>query len=157
MVLVHVPVVFGEGYLAGNCIGVGQHWGERYSLHGLGPLDAGQLEQVRRDLAGDLLPGVLELGLMNCEFTDAICHALVRSPLARQLTALDLSLGTLSDEGARALAEGATALPALQRLNVDENYLTDAGVQTLQGHGWDVTADSQDIPDEDHRYVSVGE
>jgi hypothetical protein len=117
----------------------------------------GSIEDVEPLLAGDRLHGVLELGLMNCEFTDAICHALVRSPLACQLTALDLSLGTMSDEGARALAEDAAALPALERLNVVENYLTDAGVRTLQGHGWDVTADRQDLPDEDHRYVSVGE
>ena len=94
---------------------------------------------------------------MNCEFTDAICHALVQSPLARQLTALDLSLGTMSDEGARALVDGAAALPALKRLDVEENYLTDEGVRALQGCGWELTAGEQDVPDEDYRYVSVGE
>jgi uncharacterized protein (TIGR02996 family) len=117
----------------------------------------GTLEDIEPLLSGENLKKVTHLGLMNCEFTDAICHALPRSAIAAQLEVLDLSLGTMSDEGARALAEGAGAFPRLRRLDVAQNFLTDAGVQALEGAGWEVAAYEQEEPDEGHRYVTVGE
>jgi uncharacterized protein (TIGR02996 family) len=57
-------------------------------------------------LQGARMPELATLGIMNCELTDALVELLPRSALLPRLRELDLSMGTLSDEGARTLVDG---------------------------------------------------
>jgi len=117
----------------------------------------GTINDLEPILAAEGLPQLRELGLMNCELTDEICERLPGAAVAGLIERLDLSMGTMSDAGARALAAGREAFGRLERLDVSMNYLTDAGVQALRGLCPSVIVGEQQEGDEGERYVTVGE
>ncbi|HEU0030177.1 MAG TPA: TIGR02996 domain-containing protein [Kofleriaceae bacterium] len=133
--LVHLDVWFGQDNYGGDCTA----------------------DDVAKLLARTDLPKLTHLGLMNCEFVDAAIPLLVRSPIAKQLVELDLSLGCLSDEGAQLLATHADAFPALQKLDVSQSYLTGDGIGALRKLAKTVVADDQRTGEDDDRYAAVGE
>lgn len=104
------------------------------------------------------LPRLRHLGLMNSQFADELPVALARSKLLPQLRELDLSMGTMTDEGARAIAQHRDAFKHLDRLNVSINYLSKAGVAALKGIAKNLEAGKQRA-DEDpaYRHPAVGE
>jgi hypothetical protein len=69
------------------------------------------------------LPALKSLALKNAVFTDELVHRMARSPLLHQLHELDLSLGCLTDAGARALLKHRSKFAHLRRLNLAENTL----------------------------------
>ncbi|HSK01883.1 MAG TPA: WGR domain-containing protein [Kofleriaceae bacterium] len=104
------------------------------------------------------LPALRHLGLMNSEFADALPEALARSRLLPQLRELDLSMGTMTDAGARAIAEHRDAFKHLDRLNVSINYLSKAGVAALKGVAKNLEAGQQRADeDPEYRHPAVGE
>lgn len=84
-------------------------------------------------LAGTKLPKLRSLGLTNQELGDELCQRLVTAKIVPQLEELDLSMSTMTDAGARILHANAAKFQHLARINVDQNYLTPAGVELLQG------------------------
>lgn len=114
-----------------------------------------------KDLAavfdGKAFPAVKHLGLCNAQFTDDIARELVRSKILGQLRSLDLSQGTLGDEGATALVEHAKALSKIEKIDLHESYLSDAMCEQLTAAFGDrVDTSAQGDPDDD-RYVQISE
>jgi hypothetical protein len=112
--------------------------------------------------AGVATPNVVDLGLKNAEFSDALAAALVASPLAARIEKLDLGEGTLSDAGANTLADAAGRLGALKHFALDHAYLSDAGAKRLEkAFGTRLQLGELCTPDEydgeKHYYVAVGE
>lgn len=99
---------------------------------------------------------LVALGVRNCDFVDEVARALPRAACAATLETLDLSMGTLSDDGARALAAHADAFPALARIDVSESLLTATGIGELRDAFANVIALDQRAA-RNGRYVSVGE
>lgn len=137
---------------------------ERASLW-LGSRDYGALWKVG-ELApifdGTFGPKVTHLGLMNAEMTDDICRALGGSKILKRLRSLDLSMGTMMSDGAKALVEAKKAFSHLEALSVDDNHLSKADVALLKRElGSKVFSKSQREADVDegrvYRYVSVSE
>ena len=118
---------------------------------------SGGLDDVRPILEGRGLPALRELGLCNSEFADELAGVLGKSPVLRQLRVLDLSNGTLGDDGARALLASAPAFAHLERIDLRENYLSDEMVEAVEKLCPVVHARGQRDGDEGDRYVSVGE
>lgn len=110
-------------------------------------------------LAGVTFPHVRHLGLRNAAFTNELARELPGSAIAPRLESLDLSLGTLDDEAAQALANAASSLPKLKTLNIGENFLTAPVIAAVRTafRGVEVVSDGQKDIDGDYRYVSVGE
>jgi hypothetical protein len=81
-------------------------------------------------LGGERTPRLRHLGIANNELLDELCALLARSPLLSRLRSLDLSLGTMSDAGALALA--ASGVTGLDTIDVTDNFLTDAGLAALR-------------------------
>lgn len=107
---------------------------------------------------GTAFPRLKYLGLRNSEIADDIAGVIAQAPVASQLETLDLSLGTLSDEGARALLK----LPRdarLQRLDVHHNFLGAAIVKQLKTLPFILNVAEQQEEDEDMggRFVAIGE
>jgi len=75
-------------------------------------------------LDGGGLPALRVLGLCNSPRSDAIAATVVGAPVTARLTELDLSLGTLGDEGAEALIAGRAALSHLRRLDLHHHYVS---------------------------------
>jgi len=106
------------------------------------------------DLLRALPPTLVELGIMNTVHSDDVAALLPTLPVARQLRALDLGLGTLGDAGARELTR--RALPALEELRVQRSYISAAALGALKQWCPRVLGEAARNPDS-QRYVSVSE
>lgn len=109
------------------------------------------------------------LGLKNCDDQDSIVQAVFDSPVINHLQTLDLSLGTLTDEGAQYIL-GAPSLGSIRHLDLSFHYLSDEMVTRLEQYATqrgitiDLTDQQEADADEDdegeveyYRYVSIGE
>lgn len=113
-------------------------------------------------LAGTNLPKLQSLGLKNGEFHDELARALVDAPILVQLESLDLSMGTLTDEGAQTILDHAGAFAHLRALDLTENFVSaamgDRFVATLPNAEIGEPKESWGDPgDYNYFYVSVGE
>ena len=79
------------------------------------------IDDIKSLLNTDKLPKLKYLGLRNCEIIDDVIPLLADSPLFKQVEVLDLSLGNLSNKGAKALAK--TDLSHLKKLIIDHHYV----------------------------------
>ena len=129
----------------------------------LGTSDYGgnsSIDDLMPILSGKLFSHLIYLGLRNSEYSDAIAEALVRAQVIEQIRVLDLSMGTLGDEGATALLS-CPAVDKLDILNVAENYLSKNMVEQLSQLNCQVMAQQQrrrrNINGAEYRYWSVTE
>src|SRR5262249_46896481 len=88
------------------------------------------------------LKGLAELTVNLFTHGDEGCAEMGRSGVLRDLEVLDLSYGTITDEGAHALAAG-TDWSRLKKLVVTGNYLSTTGVRLLRRTGVSVVAARQ--------------
>ena len=75
-----------------------------------------------------------------------MARAVAASPILERVRELDLSLGNLSDDGARALL-AAPAVRRLEKLDLHHHYVSPAVVAELKGLGILVDADDPQQPD----------
>jgi uncharacterized protein (TIGR02996 family) len=109
-------------------------------------------------LDGSLFPALTHLGLKNAEMTDGIAEELVSSAMLARLRSVDLSMGTLSDDGARVLLRQAPAWRHLERLDVSASFLSPPMIGELSRVGPAIEAGNQKESHEPgHRYVSMRE
>ncbi|RYD78589.1 MAG: DUF1427 family protein, partial [Verrucomicrobiaceae bacterium] len=119
----------------------------------------GSIEDLRPIFTGNLFPSLKYLGLRNSKVADAIATELVSSPVLTRIEVLDLSLGTLSDDGGAALA-GSEAVKKLRKLDLHYNFLSAEMQAKLQALPIEVDVDRSDTDpnaDDDDRYVAVSE
>ncbi|WP_433341659.1 STM4015 family protein [Micromonospora sp. CA-111912] len=113
-------------------------------------------------LAGERFPALRRLGLCNSEIADDIAEALAAAPVVKRLEALDLSLGTLGDRGALALA-GGQPLTHLAKLDLSHHYASEDTVAAVKAALPGVWVDLSDPQEEDedegetYRYTAVSE
>ncbi|MFO0810611.1 MAG: STM4015 family protein [Gemmataceae bacterium] len=117
----------------------------------------GGVEDLQPILAGKAFPHLKYLGLRNSDIVDDIAPVIVNAPILRQLEVLDLSNGTMTDAGGRALLNLPTDLP-LHELNLSHHYMTnDMVVQLLKTLPFPVIVDDGQDPDDEWRSVVVSE
>lgn len=120
---------------------------------------AGTADMIQPIFDAKGLGKVKHLGLKNAEFTDDIAKLIAGSKILKQLETLDLSMGCLTIEGAKAIVAHKDAFKHLKVLNVEDNAMSDEAVAMLEGVAKEVRTGSQseDRVEEDSRYTSVGE
>ncbi|WP_327233412.1 STM4015 family protein [Streptomyces sp. NBC_01317] len=112
-------------------------------------------------LAGSRLPRLRYLGLRNSQIQDEIAAALAGAPVVAGLETLDLSMGTLGDDGVAALLAG-QPLTHLKKLDLHHHFVGEAMRErlraTLGAAGVEVDlSDHQDEEDREDRYTAVAE
>ncbi|SEN17901.1 hypothetical protein SAMN05216267_1002162 [Actinacidiphila rubida] len=118
-------------------------------------------------LAGTRLPALRRLALRNSEIQDEVAAAVATAPVVARLSALDLSMGVLTDAGGTALLDG-VPLTHLASLDLHHNYLGADVAQrlrdALEPAGVRLDLDrgdaDEDVDGDDGtvwRYVAVGE
>ncbi|MFZ5439360.1 MAG: TIGR02996 domain-containing protein [Myxococcota bacterium] len=124
-----------------------RRYGSDVSADDFGPL----LERVP--------PTVRHLGLTNTEHSDALVPILAGAKLLPQLKELDLSLGTLGEEGAAALLANQTRFAHLEKLDLSESWLTPEWVGRLRDAFPHAVLDEQRYDERypDDRYIAAGE
>lgn len=119
------------------------------------------VDDVTPLLARTDLPHLQYLGLKNSEFADDLARELKGAKVLQTLKTLDLSMGTMSDEGARALAAAKSSLAHLDCLDLTRNFLSEEGIKAVKGLCKKViTADQEEGEqdgDEVYRYVAIAE
>ncbi|MCM2386758.1 STM4015 family protein [Streptomyces albipurpureus] len=124
-----------------------------------------QVADLEPFLAGTLLPKLGCLALRNSDIQDQIAVACAGAPVVARLHTLDLSMGTLGDEGAEALLNG-QPLTHLRRLDLHHHFISAPLVERLRttfeaaGVSIDLSEaelGSEDDEDDEHRYTSVAE
>ncbi|MCF2525686.1 leucine-rich repeat domain-containing protein [Yinghuangia soli] len=105
---------------------------------------------------GTSVPALRHLGLLNCAAADTVAAQLSTAPLVAQLRSLDLSMGTLGDEGAEALLLG-QPLTHL-KLRANHHFVSEELVERLTA-ATDVCnfADRQKESHSGGRYIEVSE
>lgn len=134
--LEHLELWFGE-----------EHYGGDAALADIEPLlDPGRFPELRI------------LGLRNCRFADEVARAVAESELLGRLDELDLSFGTLGDDGFRALLDSPHTRQ-LSRLDVHHHFASPELVDRLCDLPLEVDASERLEPDADWggRYISVSE
>jgi hypothetical protein len=80
--------------------------------------------------SGKLFPALTTLALKNAEDADGLARTIANAPILERLKKLDLSLGTLSDEGALALVES-PLVKQLHDLDLRKSYLSPEMIKQL--------------------------
>jgi len=120
----------------------------------------GGIEDVAPLLAPGLFPNLKHLALRDSHIADDVAKLVASMPLPDGLEVLDMSLGTLSDEGGNALL-ASEQIKNLRVLDLHFHYLTAPVATQLAKLPLQVNVTDQQSPDiydgETYRYVSVGE
>ncbi len=101
-------------------------------------------------------PSLRVLGLRDSQIADGLAAWLAGEPWIAALETLDLSLGTLGDEGAKALL-ASPHVAALKRLDLSHHYISPELQAQLRVAIPGVVLDDAQDPSDDDRYVAVGE
>jgi len=106
-------------------------------------------------------PKLRYLGIKNSMIADKLAAILSKEEWITRLQTLDLSMGTLGDEGAQALLDS-PYISKLKKLDLEHHFMTPAMIEKMKTLPIEVNlADQQeeeDYGDEDsYRYVSVSE
>src|SRR5207249_2377581 len=96
-------------------------------------------------LSGTRFPKLRYLGLRDAEEADQIAAAVATAPVTERIRVLDLSLGTLSDQGAMSLL-ASPAVARLEKLDIHHHFCSEAMVEKLNGLG--IVLDAGDRQDE---------
>ncbi|MEN8221354.1 MAG: STM4015 family protein [Pseudomonadota bacterium] len=117
----------------------------------------GDLNTIKPLLEMGAFPKLRYLGLRDSEIADDIAIEIAKSPLPKQLEILDLSMGTLTDNGAQALLNS-EYIKSLKKLDLDFHFMSTTMMEKLENLGIDVDVSDQQEEDEDgDRYVAVSE
>lgn len=107
-------------------------------------------------LRPDRFPHLRYLGLENAEDEDEVVIALIATGALERIAVLNLSMGTLSDDGARALLE-TPAVRRLEKLVIRHHYMSPDMVKELEELGIETDIGDAQEPDGEYRYVAVSE
>ncbi|MEW4452988.1 STM4015 family protein [Bremerella sp. JC817] len=117
----------------------------------------GGVEDLQPILTGKLFPKLSYLGLRNSDAIDEIAPVLPNAPLISQLRVLDLSLGSLSDVGARPLLALASA-GNLKKLDLSHHYIAPEVLEELKAAlPFEVVANDPQEADDEWRNIYVSE
>lgn len=111
---------------------LGRLWDAKFTIDTLMPI-----------LFGESFPKLSYFGLCSSEYTDLLAEALVQSPILERLTALNLSMGNLSNSGAATLLNS-PAIDKLHTLNIANNCVSEGMIQRLLELNCQVIADNQE-------------
>ncbi|ADV65766.1 STM4015 family protein [Deinococcus maricopensis] len=114
------------------------------------------VEDLTPILDGARFPKLRYLGLKDSDHQDQIAQVLADAPVLDGLHTLDLSLGTLSDEGAAALVTS-ERVRRLQRLDLQHHFCTPEMMARLEALGIEVDLGDAQDPDDEWRFVALGE
>ncbi|QQS07042.1 MAG: STM4015 family protein [Fibrobacterota bacterium] len=120
----------------------------------------GSIEDVRPFFAKGLFPSLKYLGLSDSCIADEVATGVATAPVLEQIETLDLSQGSLSDAGGRALLDS-PLVKGLKKLDLHYHYLSTEMMKEFKASGLNVDVSDQQKGDEDddqtYRYPAVGE
>ncbi|MFZ6733118.1 STM4015 family protein [Undibacterium sp. Ji42W] len=116
----------------------------------------GKLDDLRPFMQKDLFPKLTHLGLVDSEIANEIATEIAQASVLEQLETLDLSMGTLSDDGGRALLDS-DKIAGLKKLDLHYHYLSNDMIKEFKKMPILVDVTDQQDTEEEWRYPAVTE
>ncbi|UII27446.1 STM4015 family protein [Fulvivirga maritima] len=116
----------------------------------------GNINTFKPFFSKDKFPKLEYLGLCDCDITDQIAVALKDASVLDIISTLDLSRGTLGDEGAAALLAN-KKIENLKFLNLRFHYMSSKMTEKISALPVEVNVGDQQEEEEYGRYVEVSE
>ncbi len=108
----------------------------------------GNADTIRKLLDRVELPELEYLGIVDSEIQDELAEVVLESKFMGQIHTLDLSCGTLSDEGGKKILETLPKYPNIKTLDVHYHFMSDAMVKKLGELS--ISVDASEANEEDH-------
>lgn len=116
----------------------------------------GSVDDILPVIDPGVFPELKSLALKNSEIQNEIAELMAKAPIVKTLEYLDLSDGTMTDEGAEKLL-ASDLIRGLTGLDLHRNFLTEATTARLKTLCPKVDVSAQEEPDGDYYYIAVGE
>ena len=117
-------------------------------------------EDLKPLLSADLFPNLKYLGLCDDCDADQTASLIAEVGFGESVEVLDLSMGTLGDEGAKALA-ASPRIKALKKLDLHYHYISPEVIEQLRQLGPEIDDSDKQEADEydgqEERYVAISE
>lgn len=108
----------------------------------------GSVEDVRRMLETSDFPKLESLGIMDSEIQDEIAQAVCECKYIKQISILNLSLGTMTDKGGEVLLKTLPSCKNIKEVDLHYHYMSEDMMKKLQGLNAKVNADDRQEDDE---------
>lgn len=92
----------------------------------------GNAETIKEFLEQSHFPALTYLGIADSEIQDELAEAVLSCKYMGQLETLDLSCGTLTDQGGQLILDALPHFPNIRTLDLHYNYLSGEMIQKLQ-------------------------
>ena len=108
----------------------------------------GGVEDVKNLLEKSDFPKLRSLGIMDSEIQDEVAELVCDSKYMKQIDTLDLSKGTLTDQGGEILLKKLPAYDNIKEVNLEYHYMSEAMMEKLEGLSAKVDVSDQQEDDE---------
>lgn len=109
---------------------------------------SGDIDDIKDLLEKSDFPKLESLAICDSEIQDEITEVVLQSKYMKQIKRLELSMGSLTDQGGQKLLDQLPGFPNIQELDVHYHYLSDDMMEKLEKLPMDVDVEEQNEPDE---------
>lgn len=108
----------------------------------------GNIEDIANMLMNSDFPNLKTLGIKDSEIQDDVAKVVTKSKYMSQIEVLDLSLGTLTDEGGQVLLDTLPDYENIKEVNLEYHYLSEDMMAKLKALSADVDVSEKQEDDE---------
>lgn len=109
---------------------------------------SGSIDDIKDLLEKSDFPKLESLAICNSEIQNEITEVVLQSKYMKQIRRLELSMGSLTDQGGQKLVDQLPGFPNIQELDVHYHYLSDDMMEKLENLPIEVNVNEQNEPDE---------
>ena len=109
---------------------------------------SGSIDDIKELLEKSDFPKLESLAICNSEIQNEITEVVLQSKYMKQIKRLELSMGSLTDQGGQKLVEQLPGFPNIQELDVHYHYLSNDMMEKLEKLPIDVNVKEQNEPDQ---------
>lgn len=108
----------------------------------------GNIEDIANMLMNSDFPNLKTLGIKDSEIQDDVAKVVTKSKYMSQIEVLDLSLGTLTDEGGQVLLDTLPDYENIKEVNLEYHYMSEDMMAKLKALSADVDVSDKQEDDE---------
>lgn len=108
----------------------------------------GGIEDIAAMLERSDFPKLAELGILDSEIQDEVAETVVKCHYMKQIHTLDLSCGTLTDQGGQWILDEIPKYDNIKEVDLSYHFMSDDMMKKLEGLDAEVDVDDQQEEDE---------
>lgn len=108
----------------------------------------GDVKDIASMLEKSDFTNLKSLGILDSEIQDEIAEHVLKCKYMNQISTLDLSYGTLTDEGGQLLLDTLPSFPNIKKVDLEHHFMSDEMMNKLSSLDAEVNVDDQQEADE---------